>query len=327
LVTLGDLALFYQAFNQGQRLMRSLLASVGQLYSNCLFLGNLFEFLDLEPLVVNPAHAVPAPVVLQRGIRFRQVNFRYPGSSREALCDFDLDIPAGQMVAIVGSNGAGKSTLLKLLCRLYDPDAGHIEMDGIDLRHLRVEELRRRITVLFQEPVRYNDTVAENISLGDRAAAPSAAKIEGAAQAAGADTIISRLPEGYVSTLGKMFSKGSELSVGEWQRIALARAFLRQAPIILLDEPTSAMDSWSEADWLHRFRSLADGRTVMIITHRFTTAMRADIIHVMAQGRIVESGSHEELLAFGGAYAQSWTAQMRAVDGKRPAVLRERKAG
>jgi ATP-binding cassette subfamily B protein len=200
-------------------------------------------------------------------------------------------------------------------------------MDGIDLRHLTVEDLRRRITVLFQEPVRYNDTVAENISLGDQTSVSSATDIEYAARSAGAHEIICGLPQGYDSILGKTFSKGTELSVGEWQRIALSRAFLRQAPIILLDEPTSAMDSWAEADWLQRFRSLADGRTVVIITHRFTTAMRADMIHVMAEGEIVESGSHDELLVLKGAYAQSWRAQMRDVDVDSHWVLRERKVG
>ncbi len=328
LATLGDLAFFYQAFNQGQRLMRSLLENVGQLYANSLFLGNLFEFLDLESKVVNPAHPVPGPISLQGGISFHQVTFHYPGSSREALSGFNLTIPAGQIVAIVGPNGAGKSTLIKLLCRLYDPDAGHIEMDGVDLRDLQVDELRRRITVLFQEPVRYNDTVAENISLGDRAAGRSAAEIEAAVKAAGADAIIARLPDGYASLLGKTFAKGTDLSVGEWQRIALARAFLRQAPIMLLDEPTSAMDSWAEADWLARFRSLADGRTVVIITHRFTTAMRADIIHVVMDGCIVESGSHDELLGLGGRYAVSWKMQMREADGEMLlGALKERKVG
>jgi ATP-binding cassette, subfamily B, bacterial len=315
LVTLGDLALFYQAFNQGQRLMRSSLASVGQLYSNCLFLGNLFEFLDLESKVIDSSHAVGAPVILQRGVRFRQITFCYPGTSRAALRDFNLEITAGQIVAIVGPNGAGKSTLIKLLCRLYDPDTGSIEMDGTDLRNLQTEDLRRRTTVLFQEPVRYNDSVIENISLGNRSANLDHTAIVAAARAAGADTIISHLPEGYASILGKTFSKGTDLSVGEWQRIALARAFLRRAPIILLDEPTSAMDSWSEAEWVERFRSLAAGRTVIMITHRFTTAMRADIIHVMDEGQIVESGCHDELLALGGSYAQSWRAQLRQVDG------------
>lgn len=312
LVTLGDLALFYQAFNQGQRLMRSLLENVGQLYANSLFLGGLFEFLGLEPRVVAPPHPTHAPAALTEGIRFRNVTFRYPGSHRVALGDFNLTIPARQITALVGPNGAGKSTLIKLLCRLYDPDAGHIELDGVDLRDLRPEELRRLITVVFQEPVHYSATVAENVALGDLAAAPGASQIVAAATTAGAESFIAGLPQGYDTLLGKWFVGGTEPSVGEWQRLALARAFLRQAPIMLLDEPTSAMDSWAEADWLARFHTLAVGRTVVIITHRFTTAMHADIIHVMVDGRIVESGHHYELLSLGGRYAQSWATQMQS---------------
>lgn len=316
LVSLGDLALFYQAFNQGQGLMRSLLGNAGQVYSNSLFLGNLFEFLELEPQVVDPPHPALLPVRLTEGVRgpsihFRDITFRYPGSQRPVLDAFNLAIPAGRIVAIVGPNGAGKSTLIKLLCRFYDPEIGRIEVDGVDLRDMSIEELQCSITVLFQEPVHYNATVAENIALGDLAALPSAAQIEVAARAAGADEPIARLPQGYDTSLGKWFAGGTELSVGEWQRIALARAFLRQAPIMVLDEPTGAMDSWAEADWLQRFRRLAAGHTAIVITHRFTTAMHADIIHVMDDGQIVESGSHHELLAHGGRYAQSWTAQMR----------------
>jgi ATP-binding cassette subfamily B protein len=306
--TLGDLVLFYQAFHQGQRLMRSLLDHVGQVYANSLFLGNLFEFLALRPRVVDPLRPVPPPEPLTQGIRFRQVTFRYPGSTRAALADFDLAVPAGRVVAVVGPNGAGKSTLVKLLCRLYDPDGGRVEIDGIDVRDLPVTELRQLITVLFQRPVHYSATVAENIALGGAA---TAAEVAAAARAAGADEVIDRLPRGYDTLLGKWFSGGTELSVGEWQRLALARAFLRQAPILLLDEPTSAMDSWAEADWLERFRALAAGRTVVVITHRFTTAMRADVIHVLAEGRVIESGAHGELLARGGPYARSWAAQMK----------------
>ena len=177
-VTLGELALFYQAFNLGQQLMRALLESVGQLYANSLFLGNLFEFLALEPKVIDPPEPLPVPLPLQEGIRFRGVRFHYPGSTRAVLDDFDLTIPAGQIAAIVGTNGAGKSTLIKLLCRLYDPNEGSVELDGVDLRELSVEELRRHITVLFQEPVHYSTTVAENIALGDLAAKPSEDEIE-----------------------------------------------------------------------------------------------------------------------------------------------------
>lgn len=310
-VTLGDLALFYQAFNQGQRLMRSLMENVGQIYANMLFLGNLFTFLALEPQVVDPPYPVPTPQILQDGISFHNVTFHYPASERAVLHNFSLTLGAGQITAIVGTNGAGKSTLIKLLCRLYDPEQGSITFDGIDIRHLRLQELRRLITVLFQQPVHYNATVAENITLGAIDTPPERSAIVAAATAAGADTPIDRLPQGYETLLGKWFISGTELSVGEWQRLALARAFLRQAPIILLDEPTSAMDSWSEADWLQRFRVLAAGRTVVIITHRFTTAMQADIIHVMIDGDIAESGRHEELLARQGYYARSWARQMQ----------------
>ena len=308
--TLGDLALLYAAFSQGQTLMRSLLQNLGQIYGNMLFLGNLFEFLDLEPEIVDHSSAltVQPPKV---GIRFAEVSFRYPDSERTALHNFDLEIPAGKITAIVGVNGAGKTTLLKLLCRFYDPQAGHIELDGIDLRDLSLPELRGSISVLFQEPVPYQNSAARNIAFGDLASDPDQEAIAAAAEAAGADSIIAGLPEGYETRLGKWFKGGTDLSVGEWQRIALARAFLRQAPIIILDEPTSAMDPWAETDWLGRFRILAEGKTTVIITHRFTTAMHAETIHVMDNGRIVESGSHAELLALEGRYAESWQAQMR----------------
>jgi ATP-binding cassette subfamily B protein len=315
LVTLGDLVLFYQAFQRGQGLMRSLLSNVGQIYTNGLFLRHLFTFLELPSHVVDPAQPLPAPPALRQGIRLQQVTFRYPGSARAALCDFTLAIPTGQIVAIVGANGAGKSTLVKLLCRFYDPDAGRIELDGVDIRTLSVEALRRLITVLFQIPVPYHTTVRENIAFGDLAAAPNAAAIEVAARGAGAHEVIARLPRGYDTLLGKWFADGVELSAGEWQRLALARAFLRQAQIVILDEPTSFMDSWAEADWLARFRTLVRGRTALIITHRFTTAICADVIHVMQDGQIVESGSHDDLLAQEGLYAQSWRAQMQASYG------------
>jgi ATP-binding cassette subfamily B protein len=307
-VTLGDLAMFYQAFQQGLGLSQSLLNDVGQLYANTLFLGNLFGFLALEPKVLNQAQAKPLPA-LRQAIRFRRVSFRYPGASRLALHDFDLEIPAGRITAVVGSNGAGKSTLIKLLCRFYDPDDGGIEIDGADLRTVDLDSLRTSITVLFQQPVHYNATVAENIALGDIASAPDRAAIRTAAAAAGAEEIVRTFPSGYDQPLGRWFENGTELSAGEWQRIALARAFLRQAPILVLDEPTSAMDPWAESEWLGRFRQLAAGRTTVVITHRFSTARIADKIHVMSDGRVIERGSHDELISAGGRYAQGWTAQ------------------
>ncbi|MEN6313946.1 MAG: ABC transporter ATP-binding protein [Clostridiaceae bacterium] len=308
-LSLGDLALFVQAFFQGQRMMRSLLGSAGEIYRNMMFLENLFEFLELKPQISSPEKPIPHPG-LKKGIEIQNVTFNYPGSERLALDNFSLDIPAGQIVALVGENGAGKTTLIKMLCRFYDPETGCVLLDKTEIRNLSLEGLRRRITVLFQEPVRYHDTVFNNIAFGDIENQPDSARIEAAAQAAGADAPLSRLPHTYASVLGKWFG-GAELSSGEWQRLALARAFLRQAELIILDEPTSSMDSWAEADWMIRFRKLAAGRTALIITHRFTTAMQADTIHVMERGRIIESGSHEELLAAGGRYALSWTQQMR----------------
>jgi ATP-binding cassette, subfamily B, bacterial len=302
----GDLALFYQAFQQGLGLARTLLGNVGQIYRNSLFLEGLFEFLDLEPLIANGPDPVSGPERLCRGIRFRSVAFRYPGSTRLALEDFSLEVKAGTIVAIVGENGAGKSTLIKLLCRFYDPDSGSIEIDHRNLRDFALEGLRSRISVLFQEPAHYNATVAANIAPWDGAALEA---IEKAARAAGADSVAAKLPLGYEHMLGRWFRDGAELSVGEWQRIALARAFLREAPILVLDEPTSAMDPWAEADWLERFRKLAVGRTAVLITHRFTTARIADRIAVVVDGRVVEQGTHEELLERGGRYAAGWTAQ------------------
>ena len=307
-VTPGELALIYVAFNQGQGLMRTLLENAGQLYGNSLFLGNLFEFVALKPLVSDGAGTVND---VERGISFKNVSFSYPDSTHKALDDFTMEIPSGKIVAIVGPNGAGKSTLLKLLCRFYDPDSGAIEIDGRNLKEFATDDLRRMITVLFQQPVHYNATVRENILYGDLWSAATCRRfgptdeITTALRAAGAEEIVSRLPEQDQTLLGRWFEGGTELSVGEWQRIALARAFLRRAPLIILDEPTSALDPWAEADWLERFRELADGRTAIIITHRFTTAMHADVIHVMDQGRIVESGSHYRLLEKHGLYADA----------------------
>jgi ATP-binding cassette subfamily B protein len=308
--TLGDLALIYQAIQRGQGLFYALLENIGQIYSNTLFLGNLFEFLELKATVTDPDHPIKARTAPCEAIRFDRVGFSYPGSDRPVLRDFDLVIPAGQIVAIVGSNGAGKSTLLKLLCRFYDAQSGTITLDGQDIRDFELKSYRRLLTVLLQSPVLYQTTASQNIVLGDLAANRDAHEIEAVARAAGIHDRVAQLPAAYGTQLGKWFASGVELSVGEWQKLALARAFFRKAPIILLDEPTSALDSWAEADWFERFRSLAQGRTAIIITHRFTIARRADMIHVMDAGRIVESGNHHELLAQHGFYAQSWAAQM-----------------
>ena len=323
-VTLGELALVYAAFNQGQGLMRTLLENAGQLYGNSLFLGNLFEFLSLDSSGTTARTAQWTEGAVRRGhpmsaaISLQHVSFTYPDASTAALDNFTLSIPSGKIIAIVGPNGAGKSTLLKLLCRFYDTDAGLITIDGQNIKDIPLHDLRRSITVLFQQPFHYNTTVRDNILYGDLTLEASDAELHAAINAAGAAEIVSRLPNREQTLLGRWFPGGTELSVGEWQRIALARAFLRRAPIIILDEPTSALDPWAEADWLERFRQLALGRTSIIITHRFTTAMHADVIHVMDRGRIVESGSHQRLLEQRGLYAESWSRQnMLAAEASR----------
>jgi len=308
--SLGEAAILYQAFSQGQRLIQTLLGSAGQVFRNVFFIENLFEFLKLKPKQAALPGSRHLGRSLNSGICFEKVSFWYPGSEQTVLQDFNLTIPAGQIVAFVGENGVGKSTLIKLICRFYDPDLGRVMIDGIDLREMNPVELWRSITMLFQEPVHYYEDAGRNIAFGELASDPSEQRIIEAARAAGAHDVIMRLPSAYETLLGKWFG-GAELSTGEWQRLALARAFLRQSPIMILDEPTSAMDSWAEADWMSRFRGLADGRTAILVTHRFTTAMQADIIHVMSGGRIVESGTHSELLEYNGKYALSWRQQMR----------------
>lgn len=249
---------------------------------------------------------------VKESIRFERVSFTYPGGFHRALDEFDLEIPAGKVVALVGHNGAGKSTLIKLMCRFYDPDEGRILVDGLDLRALDQEALRHQITVLFQDPVHYHASVRENIAFGDINGLSDQPRVWQAAHDAGALEPIERLEDGFETWLGKWFG-GAELSGGEWQRIALARAFFRKASLVILDEPTSAMDSWAEQDWLDRFKTLTEGRTALMITHRFTTAMHADIIHVLDKGRVVESGTHAQLVELGGAYAHSWSAQIREI--------------
>jgi ATP-binding cassette subfamily B protein len=292
--------------------MRALLENAGQLYGNSLFLGNLFDFLSLKS---SERTAQPTARAALRGrpasatISFQHVSFTYPDASTAAIDNFTMQIPSGKIIALVGPNGAGKTTLLKLLCRFYDPTQGSIAIDGQNIKDIPTGDLRRLITVLFQQPFHYNTTVRDNILFGDLNLEASDAELDAAIHAAGASEIVSRLPDREQTLLGRWFPGGTELSVGEWQRIALARAFLRRAPIIILDEPTSALDPWAEADWLGRFRKLAYGRTSIIITHRFTTAMHADVIHVMDRGRIVESGSHQRLLELNGLYAESWFRQ------------------
>jgi ATP-binding cassette subfamily B protein len=315
IATLGDAAILYQAFSQGQRLIQTLLSSAGQIFKNILFIENLFEFLKIEPKPPIQPRSKKLAKTLRTDIRFEEVSFHYPDNGHYVLKNFNLTIPAGQVMALVGENGAGKSTVVKLLCRFYDPVHGRVTIDNMDLREIDPPQLWQSITVLFQEPVRYNASVRQNISFGDLSSNPLEQKIIKAAKASGAHDLIQRLPDGYETVLGKWFG-GAELSSGEWQRVALARAFLRQSPIMILDEPTSDMDSWAEVDWMSRFRKLAAGRTAILITHRFTTAMQADMIHVMAGGKIIESGTHTQLLKKNGKYAHSWLRQMQMADNQ-----------
>ena len=307
--SLGTLAMFIQALFQGQTLMRSLLETVGQTWSNILFLDNLFSFLDVNPTVVDPDNPRRPPPVSPPSVCFRSISFTYPGAARPVFRDFDLEIPAGTTAALLGVNGTGKSTLFKLTCRFYDPDRGTVEIGGTDIRQLELTDVRGQVTALFQEPVHYSETAGDNISIGEAALTPEDARVAEAIRLAGAETLISKLPQGLNTMLGTWFSGGAELSVGEWQRLALARALMRAAPVLLLDEPTSALDSWAEAQWAARLHEMAHGRTVVVITHRLTTAMHADKIHIMDEGRIVESGSHRELLEANGSYRRAWEGQ------------------
>lgn len=308
LASLGDIALFYQAINQGQGLMRSLLNSIGDMYTNSLFIEHLFNLMEIQPNLSEPDSPEVVPSPIETGIHFENVHFQYPGSRIHALEDFNLFIPAGKVVALVGENGAGKTTVTKLLCRLYDPTVGEITIDGTNLKELSLKELRDNISIMFQEPVRYQATARENISLSKIDTGNDA--LLRASESARAHELIKQLPDEYDTILGKLFPGGVELSGGQWQRIALARAFLREGQIVVLDEPTSFMDSWAENEWMKQFRDLVKHQTALIITHRFTTAMQADIIHVMDKGSIIESGSHQDLLKVNGRYAESWRAQM-----------------
>jgi ATP-binding cassette subfamily B protein len=308
-ITLGDLVMYYQAFQRGQGFLREMLSGLAGLYEDNLFLSNLYEFFELKPKVVEPLHPGTVPQPMQTGIAFDHVSFQYPTGSREVLEDITLTIRPGEVVALVGENGSGKTTLIKLLCRLYDPTSGVITLDGMDLRQLETTALRREISVIFQDYAQYHLTARENIWFGNTELPPDEERIVAAARHAGADEVITGLPQGYETILGKWFEDGEELSVGEWQKVALARAFLRDAQIIVLDEPTSALDARAEYEVFKKFRQLTAGRTAILISHRFSTVRMADRIYVLEDGRIIESGSHDELVRLGGTYAHLFETQ------------------
>jgi ATP-binding cassette subfamily B protein len=308
-ITLGDMVMYFQAFQRGLGYLQSLLGSMADLYENNLFLSNLYEFLDLKPRVKPPLHPHPVPRPIREGILFEHVSFSYPQGSRKALYDISFAMKPGEVVALVGENGSGKTTFIKLLCRLYDPTEGTITLDNTDLRQFDLAALRREFSVIFQDYVKYQLTVRENIWLGNIDAAPNETDIIEAAQRAGAHNMISHLPNAYETILGKWFDTGEELSIGEWQKIALARAFLRDSQIIVLDEPTSSLDAGTEYEIFSRFPALLEGRSAILISHRFSTVRMADRIYVFEQGRILEQGSHPDLMRAGGTYAALFEKQ------------------
>ena len=310
-ITLGDMVMYFQAFQRGLGFLQGMLGGMAKLYEDNLYISNLYDFLDLKPEITDPPHPRTVPRPMKRGLLYDRVSFRYPGGSRIVLREVSLSLAPGEVAAFVGENGSGKTTIIKLLCRLYDPSEGTISLDGIDLREFGIGALREEISVIFQDYARYHMTAQENIWFGNTALSPADHAIPEAARSAGADPFISRLPRGYETILGKWFEDGEELSIGEWQKIALARAFLRKAQILVLDEPTGAMDAKSEYEVFTRFRSFLKGRSAILISHRFSTVRMADRIYVLDDGRITESGTHEMLVSLGGKYARLFERQAR----------------
>ncbi len=308
-ITVGSLVMYYSIFQLAVGSFSGVLGGVAGLYEDSLFFTNFHKFVDLKPRILAPLNPVPAPARFTQGIVFHDVHFAYPSDSRKALEAVNLSIAPGQVIALVGANGSGKTTLVKLLCRLYDPDSGRITVDGTDIRRLDPAEWRRKVSVILQDFVQYGMTAWENIWLGDVASEPDLSRITRAAELAGADTAIQRLPQGYDTPLGFQFKRGRELSIGEWQKVALARAFLRDSELVVLDEPTSLLDPLAEAEVFEHFRRAVQGRSAVLISHRFSTVRMADYIHVLDHGRVAESGTHQELLDRSGLYAQLYSAQ------------------
>jgi ATP-binding cassette subfamily B protein len=307
--TIGDLTFLAGSFRRLRTLLEGLLTGFSQMAGQALYLDDLFSFFLIEPEITSKPDALPFPRPMREGLRFENVGFRYPGAERWAVRNLTFTLRAGEVVALVGENGAGKTTLVKLLARLYDPDEGRVLLDGRDLRDYDLESLRSNIGVIFQDFVRYHLTAAENIAVGRIEAAQDRKRIEEAARRSLADDVIQRLPAQYDQPLGKRFRKGTDLSGGEWQKIAIARAYMRDAQLLILDEPTAALDARAEFEVFQHFRELIAGRTAVLISHRFSSVRMADRILVLAEGKLEAAGTHAELLAAGGRYAELFELQ------------------
>jgi len=316
-ITIGMLTFLAASFGRGRDVIQSILLSASSVYEQALYLRDLFVFLEMEPTISSPPNAVVVPVPLKRGFVFEDVGFRYPGSERWAIRHVDLALTPGERVALVGENGAGKTTITKLLARLYDPTEGRITLDGVDLRDYDLDSLRRAIGVIFQDFVRYDMRFDENIGVGEiesvrvqlAANGGTPDSITEAAENSLAASLLPRFEKGYRQMLGRRFDEGVDLSGGEWQKIALARAYIRDAQVLILDEPTAALDARAEYEVFLRFSELVAGRTAVLISHRFSTVRMADRIVVLRDGRVEEEGSHEELLAKNGLYEELFSMQ------------------
>jgi len=307
--TIGDLTFLAGSFRRLRQLLEGLLIGFSQVAGQALYLDDLFSFFEIRPEIAPPANALAIPRPIARGFVFENVGFRYPDAERWALRALDFELRAGEVLALVGENGAGKTTLVKLLARLYDPDEGRILLDGRDLRDYDLDDLRANIGVIFQDFVRYHLTARENIGVGQIDAMDDLPRIREAACRALADEVIDSLPQGYEQLIGRRFKTGVDLSGGQWQKIAIARAYMRDAQVMILDEPTAALDARSEFEVFQRFKELSNDRTAVLISHRFSSVRMADRILVLAEGRLEASGTHAQLLAQGGRYAELFELQ------------------
>jgi len=307
--SIGDLTFLAGSFRRLRQLLEGLLSGISNVAGQALYLDDLYSFFEIEAEITSPANPRPFPTPIREGFRFEDVGFRYPGAERWAVRNLDFTLRSGEVLALVGENGAGKTTLVKLLARLYDPDEGRILLDGVDLRDYDLEVLRANIGVIFQDFVRYHLTAAENIAVGQIDAREDRARIVEAARRALADEVIEKLPKGYDQVIGKRFRNGVDLSGGEWQKVAIARAYMRDAQLLILDEPTAALDARSEFEVFQRFKELSAGKTAVLISHRFSSVRMADRILVLHEGRVEAMGSHEQLLAQRGRYAELFELQ------------------